>query len=76
VVEGDGQGTEASALLGAAGDDVDELVARLSRMRPPSWRGPAADAFADGLGRAVRDLREADEALRRARGAARRLGAP
>lgn len=54
--------------------EVEELASRLRRLPPPSWTGPAATAFEQGLHRPVRGLGAAAEGLRRADLAARRLG--
>ncbi|WP_380163881.1 hypothetical protein [Jannaschia sp. R86511] len=55
--------------------EVDDLAGRVRRLPPPSWTGPASEAFEDGLARTVRLLDGAADALLRAREAARRLGA-
>lgn len=67
-------GAEAAARLGDASARLDEVVVRVAGLRAPSWRGRSAEAFDDALHLARRDLRDAGDALERARSAARRLG--
>ncbi|WP_336923961.1 hypothetical protein [Aquipuribacter sp. SD81] len=64
-----GSGLEAEwAALEATAVD---LACRVRAVQPPSWRGPASEACATGLLRAVADLDRAAEALARARRAVR-----
>lgn len=67
------QAAAAATRLAVAAGEVDALLARVHRLPPPSWRGPTADAFAAQLARCRHELQDADDALGRAQGAARRL---
>lgn len=59
-----------------AREQIEALGARVRRLPPPSWTGPAAEAFSTGVARVARLLDGAADAVGRVRAAARRFPAP
>ena len=56
-----------------AREQVEALGARVSRLPPPSWTGPTAEAFSASVARVGRLLDGAADAVGRVRAATRRL---
>ena len=72
---GPGSTEEVVARCARAADGVDALAARVRRLPPPSWRGPAAEELAEGVRRAAAWLDDGAAALHRAGAVARQAGA-